>query len=185
MATQITLREGEANPLDIVLYDTPAAPTPDPIVIYLCNLDPKPSAQIASYPIVLRDVSATDEITLYDTTNPSNSQNYTIYICERSGTSPVLRALAGQVGSYVTVGNNATMVYTPGAGVIAYALDGAAGLYSIIGNAAAMSYHRGGIDRNIIDGNYEFLRRRKRRDEEDLLVIAAALVPIIGKRNLH
>lgn len=84
MATEITLRQGESSPSDVVLYDTPTAAAPEPTVIYLCNVEPTPVLRNDNLQITLRNVSATNEIVLYDTDSATVADPYSITICVRS-----------------------------------------------------------------------------------------------------
>jgi hypothetical protein len=63
-------------------------------------------------------------------------------ITGQAGTLALARKLSGSAGTYTLTGNAGTLIYTPGAGSVAYSLSGAAGSYLLTGNAAGMAVSR-------------------------------------------
>lgn len=122
---EITLRQGDATPKDIVLYELPVATVPATTTIYLYQGDATPKD------VILRDPTAapaTGQVN-YSLTCAAGSYVYT----GQSASLTFARNLSLATGTYVYTGQAATLT-------MAVNLPLAAGAYSYVGNAATLDY---------------------------------------------
>lgn len=160
---EITLRQGDATPKDIVLYDLPVATPSVGTTVYLYQGD------ATAKDVILRDPTTLQITGAVAYTLVCNAGTYT-YV----GSDATLAYVPGAVnytlicnaGAYSYAGSDATLDYVPGA--VNYTLECQPGAYVYTGNDAVLTYEPGVVNYDTHDGGDEKKRihRFKKQKEE-------------------
>lgn len=158
---EITLRQGDATPKDIVLYDLPVATPSAGTTVYLYQGD------ATAKDVILRDPTTLQISGAVAYTLVCNAGAYTY--SGQSAELTVARNLALSAGAYSYAGSNATLDYVPGTPTVNYTLDCQPGSYVYTGNDAVLNYQPGVVNYDTHDGGDEKNRvKRFRRQKEEL-----------------
>ena len=158
---EITLRQGDATPKDIVLYDLPVATPSAGTTVYLYQGD------ATAKDVILRDPTTLQISGAVAYTLVCNAGAYTY--SGQSAELTVARNLALSAGAYSYAGSNATLDYVPGTPTVNYTLDCQPGSYVYTGNDAVLNYQPGVVNYDTHDGGDEKNRvKRFRRQREEL-----------------